>query len=451
MFTLRLLGSASLEGPDGPIAGRAALRQRIALLALLAVEHPRPLSRDKLVAYLWPESGTGDARHLLRESLYILRSALGEDSVLSTGDDLRLNPDRLTCDLWEFEAALAGTTPRLRSALHHGPFLSGFHLSDTDEFERWADGERSRLARRYAQALEQLAEREMRDDDPVRAAEWWSRLAAEDRYNSRIALRYMQALEAAGDRAGALRHAGIHSELLRSRPGAAPERRGCYPGGTAQARIAGCFRWRADAAPTGRRLFLLPLEPPARRPPSPLVAPEPRRPRPPPVAGVTRRVAPGPVQVAMGLGVLAEHSRGPPLLQACPHRVAAAPFENRTGRPDLDDLGPMAADWIIRGVMETPLVDVTDLEAVYARTTGHAGSVADPLTLAQHGGAGLWSGVATTSPATAWCFRLRSSTSPAAGFSGPSTPSVHRSRGPPPPSRCCESASRPVSARWSMR
>src|SRR5262245_29385200 len=65
MFTLRLLGSVFLEGPDGPVTGRAALRQRIALLALLAVEHPRPLSRDKLIADLWPESGTEDARHLL--------------------------------------------------------------------------------------------------------------------------------------------------------------------------------------------------------------------------------------------------------------------------------------------------------------------------------------------------------------------------------------------------
>ena len=92
MFTLRLLGGASLDGPDGPISGRAALRQRIALLALLAVEHPRPVSRDKLVADLWPESGADEARHLLRDSLYILRSALGDDSVLATGDDLRLNP-----------------------------------------------------------------------------------------------------------------------------------------------------------------------------------------------------------------------------------------------------------------------------------------------------------------------------------------------------------------------
>jgi len=169
MFTLRLLGSASLEGPDGPVVGRAALRQRIALLALLAVEHPRPLSRDKLVANLWPESATGDARHLLRESLYILRSALGEESVLSGGDDLRLSPDRLSCDLWEFEAALGRGDLEAAVGVYHGPFLSGFHLSDAEEFDHWADGERSRLARRYGQALEQLAEREAKGGDAVRA------------------------------------------------------------------------------------------------------------------------------------------------------------------------------------------------------------------------------------------------------------------------------------------
>ena len=224
MFTLRLLGGASLDGPDGPVAGRAALRQRIALLAVLAVEHPRSISRDKLVSYLWPESGSDDARHLLRESLYILRSALGDDSVLSTGDDLRLNPDRLTCDLWEFEAALAREDPEAAISLYHGPFLSGFHLTDAEEFEPWAEGERSRLARRYGQALEQLAEREMRGGDRLRAVEWWSRLAKEDPYNSRIALGYMRALEAAGDRAGALRHASAHSELLRTELDAVPER-----------------------------------------------------------------------------------------------------------------------------------------------------------------------------------------------------------------------------------
>ena len=33
----------------------------------------------------------------------------------------------------------------------------------------------------------------------------------------------------------------------------------------------------------------------------------------------------------------------------------------------------MAADWIIRGLMETPLVDATELEAVYAAGTDDSG------------------------------------------------------------------------------
>ncbi|HEY9507734.1 MAG TPA: hypothetical protein VIQ27_17360 [Gemmatimonadales bacterium] len=64
-------------------------------------------------------------------------------------------------------------------------------------------------------------------------------------------------------------------------------------------------------------------------------------------------------------------------------RIAAAVFENRTGRADLADLGPLAADWIVRGVLETPLVDIPELQAVYA------GGQADPLASARRDSAGM--------------------------------------------------------------
>src|SRR4029077_3150331 len=75
--------------------------------------------------------------------------------------------------------------------------------------------------------------------------------------------------------------------------------------------------------------------------------------------------------------------------ELAPRRVAAATFENRTGRPDLEDLGALAADWVIRGVMETPMVDVTDLEAVSPMGRGGSDGGTDPLTLAQKDGAGM--------------------------------------------------------------
>ncbi len=381
MFTLRLLGSVFLEGPDGPVTGRAALRQRIALLALLAVEHPRPLSRDKLLASLWPESGTGEARHLLRSSLHILRSALGEDSVLSTGDDLRLNPDRLTCDLWEFEAALLRGDVEEAVAVYHGAFLSGFHLSEAAEFEHWTDGERSRLAGQYRQALEQLAEWEIAGANPLGAVKWWARLAGEDPYNSRIALRYMQALEAAGDRAEAIRHASAHAELLRADLDAAPDAEVF----ALAARLRLESRSAANGAPPPARP--MPAVPPTLdgtseetrlAPAAPLPARSARR-------GLLVPLALA-VVVVLGLGLLGgslTRARSPVLT---PQRVAAAPFENRTGRPDLDDLGPLAADWIIRGAMETPMLR-SELEAVYARGEEVAGRPTDPIAIARQVGA----------------------------------------------------------------
>jgi DNA-binding SARP family transcriptional activator len=383
MFTLRLLGSTSLDGPDGPVTGRAALRQRIALLSLLAVEHPRALSRDSLLASLWSENGTEEARHLLRDSLYILRSALGDDSVQSSGDDLRLNPSRLTCDLWEFDAALGRDDPEAAVAIYGGPFLHGFHLSDAEDFEHWADGERSRLARRYHQALEQLAEREMKNGHPLRVAEWWSRLATEDPYNSRIALRYMQALEAAGDRAGALRHANVHSELLRTDLDAAPERE--------VVALAERLRLESRAAspvtPSPSHSIALAARP-GREPEAPLVAPPVAAPgRPTPRRWVVWTGLVGVMVVGIGvIGGTLSHARSAKLV---PQRVAAAPFENRTGRPDLDDLGAMAADWMIRGLMETPLVESPDLEAVYTGGPADSGESLDPLVKARRDSAAM--------------------------------------------------------------
>jgi len=376
MYTLRLLGSAALDGPDGPVAGRAALRQRLALLALLAVEHPRPVSRDSLVASLWPESDTGDARHHLRDSLYLLRSALGDDAVLSTGDDLRLNPARLTCDLWEFEAGLDRGDHGSAVGVYRGPFLNGFHLSDAEEFEQWADGHRDRLARRYGEALEHLAERDMKEGNPLRAAEWWSRRAGADPFNSRIALRYMEALEAAGYRAGALRQASAHSDLLRRELNAAPEREV----------LAFAERLRLESRPAS--------EPDPSNPGRPLAAPAPSRAASPqPVAPISkssprRWLAPAAIAgiALLALGIArgsVSHARSPALAA---QRVAAAPFENRTGRRDLDDLGAMAADWMIRGLLETPMVDPASLEAVYTGGQSHGGK-ADPLAPARRDGA----------------------------------------------------------------
>lgn len=223
MFSLKLLGGASIEGGEGPLSGRAAQRHRLALLALLVVQRERGQSREKLVAYLWPESDAERARHALSDSIYRLNKVLGGDAVLAVGTELRLNPDLVASDVNEFREAIEAEDWEAAVRAYAGPFLDGFFLPGSVEFERWVDAERDRLGREYAKVLEALAEERAARGDLTGAVGAWRRLAAEDPYDARIAVGLMEALEAAGNRAGALQHARIHEQLLEQEFGVEPD------------------------------------------------------------------------------------------------------------------------------------------------------------------------------------------------------------------------------------
>ncbi len=222
---LRLLGGAAIETDGAAVGGPTAQRHRLALVALLAASPQRSLSRDKLVAYLWPEHGHEDARHLLRQAVYVIRKELGPGVVGAAGEQITLDATLLPSDLDDFEAACQRGDLERAVGLYGGPFLDGFHLPGADEFERWMEGVRDRLAASYGGSLRALAENAEGAADWEGAAGWWSRLAAHDPYDSSVALRLVEALAAAGDRGGALRHAEEHMRFLDSELGAAADPR----------------------------------------------------------------------------------------------------------------------------------------------------------------------------------------------------------------------------------
>jgi len=223
VLTLKLFGTPAVEADGELVASRAAQGHRLALLAILALARGRPVTRDRITALLWPESPTDRVRHQLSDALYLVRSALGADVVRSTGDDLFLNADVVTSDVGTFERRLDDGALERAVESFTGPLLDGFHLSDGGAFERWLDGERARLAQRYTGALESLAEGSKTEGDYAAAEKWSRRLSSHDPYSGRVALRLMRALDAAGDRAGALRHARIHEALLREEFEAEPD------------------------------------------------------------------------------------------------------------------------------------------------------------------------------------------------------------------------------------
>jgi TolB-like protein/DNA-binding SARP family transcriptional activator/Tfp pilus assembly protein PilF len=227
MKRLKLLGGASIDSGDatgGPVTGRAVQRRRIALLALLSVRSRGGLSRDKLIAFLWPDSDSDRGRHLLSDSIYRINQELGSDTIQAAGDDLRLDCDAVGCDVHEFEVAIEERDYQRAATLYQGPFMDGFFLSECVELERWIEQERDRLGRSYQAALEALAADATTKGNHERAVEWWRRIATLDPYSSRVALQLMRSLAAAGNRPGALQHAQIHSALVRSDFGTEPDK-----------------------------------------------------------------------------------------------------------------------------------------------------------------------------------------------------------------------------------
>ena len=223
MTLIRLFGGASLERDGAILSGPAAQRHRLALLSLLCVSHPRPMSRDKLLGYLWPERDTAHARNLLKQAVHVLRKTLGEEAVVSAGDELRLGSPPLECDLLSFGEAVAAGDWERASGIYSGPFLDGFFLSDAPEFERWVDQERERLGREWRQALATLAEQQLAAGDTDAARRSWQHLLADDPHDARATIALMETLERMGDRAGAIRQAQLHEILLERDFGAGPD------------------------------------------------------------------------------------------------------------------------------------------------------------------------------------------------------------------------------------
>ncbi|HEX6964467.1 MAG TPA: FlgO family outer membrane protein [Gemmatimonadaceae bacterium] len=415
MLRLRTFGSLSLDRDGSPASSTAVQRYPLALLTLLAVAGSRGISRDRIIALLWPESDGERSRHSLAQLLYAVRRALHSDVVLAGAVELRLNPETITSDVAELEAALERGDDERAAELYAGPFLDGCHLSISAEFERWVDGERARFAGRMARALESLASKAAARGDRGAAVEWWRRLAALDPLNTRAARGLIEALANAGDRAGALQFARVHETLLREELHAEPD---------------AAFRSLVDHvrhSPPATDSAHVNVSPPgsdARGAPSnakaPPVASAAAPETTPPVAAASAAVpesaasaappvsaSPTPrsrrrtpivvaatvtIVVAALVTTLALTRRAESQLDT--HEVVVATFENQTGDTTLNALGQMAADWITEGIAQSGIVPVIDSRSAMASerdVAAHARS-RDPVqhvrALAEQTGAG---------------------------------------------------------------
>src|SRR2546423_12770916 len=157
MLVLELLGTLSLRNETTPVPVSAQQKKSLGLLAILALAGRQGFPRDRIEAYLWPESSAPLAQHSLDQAVYAIRHALGSDFILSTGRELRLNPDLVQVDAWAFEEAIRAGQWAAAVDRYKGTLLEGFHFTGSREFESWIDRERARLRREFQKAVESLS------------------------------------------------------------------------------------------------------------------------------------------------------------------------------------------------------------------------------------------------------------------------------------------------------
>src|SRR3989454_4902629 len=222
MLHLKTLGGLSVEAEGASARGAAQRRKPLALLALLAAASRRGMSRDKLIAYLWPDADTEHGRSLLNQACYALRRDLHAPELFLGATELRLNPDVITSDIQAFADAVARGDLKQVAVVSVGPFLDGFYLRAAGEFERWVEDERSRLARQALDALESLATQTASAGDLKAAMKWWRRLTDLDPLSAQAAVGLMRALDDAGERAEAVQHGRRYEAFVRQELGAEP-------------------------------------------------------------------------------------------------------------------------------------------------------------------------------------------------------------------------------------
>jgi len=165
-LSIRCFGSRFDILVDGETITPKRSKKAKLLLALLASEHLRDVTRESVAARLWPDSDAISAAHNLRQTLSDLRQALGPAGgrIGGEGRSLKLDIDSadVDVDVARFDDAIARGDLRAAVDLYAGPFLDGID-------DPWVLAERESRHRAVLTALDKLATAAENDGDVAAA------------------------------------------------------------------------------------------------------------------------------------------------------------------------------------------------------------------------------------------------------------------------------------------
>lgn len=200
-----MLGPLRITAAGKEIGG--GLRKARELMAFLAVS-PDGASAEAISEALWPEAdpaqATGQRNLALRKARDMLRSATGQATpmwILHTSGRYRLDPARISTDLWQFTAALdqarrAGTDQDRLTACREAAGLYRGELAEGEGYE-WAEPYAETARRRALDAWTTIADI-LQPHEPGQALAALESALGHDPYNEYLYQKIMRLQAAAG-------------------------------------------------------------------------------------------------------------------------------------------------------------------------------------------------------------------------------------------------------------
>jgi DNA-binding SARP family transcriptional activator len=219
------------------------------LLAYLALNSGQSHPRDKIATLLWHDRPEEQARHSLRQCLFTLGKALGDDKpplVLAGRDQLSLDSDRVAVDVWQFESHVAAESPedlQRAAAVYGGDLLASLSFED-DSLDAWCAAERTRLHDLFYEALATLTSHYADTLNLDAAIETGRRLVGLDPLREDAHRGLMRIYQRVGRRADALKQYRLCTDILRRELSVEPE--------AATARLYAEIRRRGDESGASR-------------------------------------------------------------------------------------------------------------------------------------------------------------------------------------------------------
>jgi len=234
MLTINMLGKVDINYEGTSIADKTSSKL-VALICLLVLNKSRDMSKEKIIAYLWPDSNEEAAKSNLRFNLWTIkkiipRDAKGEEFINVGKDYCRINQKyKFYCDKIELDKYKAYGEEDIEKlvklkSFFKGDFLEGLYLRNCNEFNELILFERVACQNRQVEILKKLVTLYEGQEKYEEGLQILNEIDVIEPYNENFAFQTITMYGKLGNRAGAINYYKKFENSLRRNLNISPDK-----------------------------------------------------------------------------------------------------------------------------------------------------------------------------------------------------------------------------------